>query len=145
MNNSSIIYLKKIAFYIVLGTCSIQAMNHNHEHQEKIDFKLFCACLCGTIKQIESAIIKGANVNTIPQGCYETPLMLAVKRGDTNMVSALLQLKANPNSVNSLTGKTALHNAYKNQHYLIAKVLESRGADKRIKDLYGKTPLEYKK
>jgi ankyrin repeat protein len=91
---------------------------------------------------------KGAEVNRVCvcRGFLDardwTPLMLAARRGRTEVVALLLASGADLRQVDSL-GATPLHHALEGDTPAIVHALLDKGADVRAKDNDGKTPLDY--
>ncbi len=73
----------------------------------------------------------------------ETPLMFAAKKGHTEACQALIKRKANVHYASSDWGQTALHLAAHYAHPGVCKVLLDAGAQPKVKDLRGVTPLGY--
>lgn len=72
---------------------------------------------------------------------YEgTPLHVAVKEGDTELVKYLLEKGANPNAKGAF-GETPLHIAVDRGYLDIVKLLLENGADPNIQSNEGNTPL----
>lgn len=67
-------------------------------------------------------------------------MMLAVKKGNLQMVQTLLQYKANPNAKNA-AGLTPLMIAAFDNHDMIVSLLLKSGANPALKDSIGKTAL----
>lgn len=65
----------------------------------------------------------------------------AVRRGDQGKVVRLLHEKADVNFHDPTYGWTPLHNAAREGHFEIFKLLLSKGADPSSKDAMGQTPL----
>ena len=72
-----------------------------------------------------------------------TPLHCATWKGQTDVVSVLLEAGADVNAVNqnSHWGTTPLHAAAHANQAAIAKLLLGRGADTKAKDMEGRTPM----
>lgn len=67
-------------------------------------------------------------------------MMLAVKKGNLQMVQTLLQYKANPNAKNAAGLTPLMIAAFDNQDMIVSLLLKS-GADPALKDSIGKTAL----
>ena len=82
-------------------------------------------------------------VNTLnmPNGNGFTPLMLAVKNGYLNSTVSLAAVEADPNICHPDTGNTALHLAAEAGNQILVKLLLVFGADLKLKNKAGKTPL----
>ena len=89
----------------------------------------------GHIHVMNFLIASGANADG------QTPLILATKRKDVNMVKAVLYAGANVNTVNSKTCQTALLEALLNGCTQIAILLIEAGADVNIADKSGDSAL----
>lgn len=68
-------------------------------------------------------------------------MMLAVKKGNLQMVQTLLQYKANPNAKNAAGLTPLMIAAFDNQDMMVSLLLKS-GADPALKDSIGKTALK---
>ena len=71
-----------------------------------------------------------------------TPLMLSVNKGYLNSAVIFLQAEANPDVQHTQTGDTALHLAAERGDSAVVKALLAFGADVKIKNGKGKTPLD---
>jgi ankyrin repeat protein len=75
-----------------------------------------------------------------PNGDY--PLVEAIKRNNIEIVSALLQKKANPNTVDRRKQEAAIFLAIENQNIVIVKELIKAGADMNSRgSAFQETPL----
>jgi ankyrin repeat protein len=93
------------------------------------------------IKYIQALIIKGAKVD-LPDKDGTTPLLQASYSGDVNLVKFLLEYgKANIDLADN-DGNTALHYAVKKGNLGVAKLLLEKGADVKVVNNEGKTPLQ---
>ena len=81
------------------------------------------------------------NALNMPNGNGFTPLMLAVKNGYLNSTVSLAAAGADPNICHPDTGNTALHLAAEAGNQLLVKLLLVFGADLKLKNKAGKTPL----
>jgi ankyrin repeat protein len=82
---------------------------------------------------IVTALIKrGANLN-MKKGNGVTALMIAVKRGYTSIINALLEAHADVNAQNTKTGWTALIFATSANDIAIVTALIKRGANLNMK------------
>ena len=81
------------------------------------------------------------NALNAPNGKGFTPLMIAVKKGYLNSAMSLLAAGADPNICHRETGNTALHLAAEAGNQTLVKLLLVFGADLKIKNKAGKTPL----
>jgi ankyrin repeat protein len=91
---------------------------------------------------------RGADVNRVCvcKGFLDardwTPLQMAARRGRTEVVDLLLASGADFRQANS-RGATALHEAVAGDTPAIVQSLVKKGADPRVTDNEGKTPLDY--
>ena len=115
-----------------------------------LDNQLFKAVINGDTKAVMSLITAVANVNAYVEGDfnaqaedkYKPVLSLAAKRGNVDIVKALIAAGANVNGVSSiLEGRTALMEAATNDHADIVRVLIAAGANIEAKHLVGCTAL----
>ena len=81
------------------------------------------------------------NALNMPNGKGFTPLMLAVKNGYLNSAVSLAAAGADPNICHHETGNTALHLAAEAGNQTLVKLLLVFGADLKLKNKAGKTPL----
>ena len=81
------------------------------------------------------------NALNTPNGKGFTPLMLAVKNGYLNSAMSLAAAGADPNICHHETGNTALHLAAEAGNQLLVKLLLVFGADVKMENKAGKTPL----
>ena len=81
------------------------------------------------------------NALNAPNGKGFTPLMIAIKKGHLNSAVSLLSAGADPNISHHETGNTALHLAVEAGNQILVKLLVVFGADLRMKNKAGKTPL----
>ena len=81
------------------------------------------------------------NALNMPNGKGFTPLMLAVKNGYLNSAVSLAAAGADPNICHNETGNTALHLAAEAGNQILVKLLLVFGADLKLKNKAGKTPL----
>ena len=70
-----------------------------------------------------------------------TPLMIAAFKNHYETVSALIKFKASKSLTSPISGMTALHYAAKGDSYQSIEILLKAGADKKLKDKKGRTPL----
>lgn len=109
-------YLKQlVTLVLVLAVQQSFSMNcvFNKAEQEAANLRLFDAAFTGDISRVNLAITRGANINAQAAkialyGAYEscTALMLAIKRGHTQIIELLLDEGADVNVQNKL-GLTA--------------------------------------
>ena len=85
------------------------------------------------------------NVNLVKPSIIggATPLMIAAKNGNLDIVETLLSYKSVKETIDSkgFRGRTALHYAMKNGHMKVAEQLIENGANLFLKDANGYTPL----
>lgn len=116
---------------------------------------LSCAIYAGEIHNIvfsgKSEMVKAyldknpqaLNEKGLSMGIYDwTPLHIAAKRGNLDIVQLLIERGAELNALNSM-GQTPLFLAVQGGHKDIANLLIERGAIVRIKDKFDKTPLDW--
>ena len=83
----------------------------------------------------------GADPNNDGQR-WEFPLTAAIENLDNAAVDQLLKSGARINAADQVSGQTALHAAVLYRNYVGIETLLKSGADPRIKDFDGKTPIE---
>ena len=81
------------------------------------------------------------NALNTPNGKGFTPLMIAIKNGYLNSAMSLLSAGADPNTSHRETGNTALHFAAEAGNQILVKLMLVFGADLKMKNKAGKTPL----
>ena len=86
------------------------------------------------VKEIESAIAKGANVNS-PDSNGNRPLMLAIKTGSFQIVRLLIAHGADVSIGTELIGEIVHDNKD------MVKLLLENGANPNVQDKHGNTPL----
>lgn len=91
--------------------------------------------------RIERLIVRGANVN-FKDNFGWTPLIYAVHRSHTQLMTTLLLWHADPN-IRTLRTHTAAHFAANSGNLAIMELLVQHGADLNVKDLEGNTILLY--
>lgn len=94
---------------------------------------LFAAVKSGNLKEVESAIASGVDVNS-RDGERHTPLMLAAEKGHLDIVRALIKAGADLDAAAEKKGATPLLRALWNNHIEAAKVLLEAGADVHAQD-----------
>jgi ankyrin repeat protein len=110
------------------------------DHHVKESSDLFRAAEENNFPEVQTAVNAGADVNTASlQGV--TPLLLAVKHGNQQMVQYLLSKNANPNNVSSDTGP--LHEAVRKHNLPLAELLLDKKANINLPAEGGKTALHY--
>ena len=101
------------------------------------------ASVCGLPDVVEFLITKcSQNVNLLSNRSLPTPLYLAAKKGNDEVINLLLRYGANVNAVGN-QGWTALHVASANGYLQATRVLlnPDYNADTNVQDDHGKTPL----
>lgn len=91
---------------------------------------------------VQNVIASGGDVNVAIGPKDETALQLAAKSDCPQLVEALLEAGASPDSSSS-GGVTALHMAVDNGTVAVSKLLIESGADVNAEDETGNTPLHY--
>lgn len=81
------------------------------------------------------------SVNAFCRLHFTTPLLIAVKNGDRDMVALLLDKGAYPRA--GTGGDAVLHIAVYTKRFDIAQLLLDKGADINVKNPLGLTPLHY--
>jgi ankyrin repeat protein len=89
---------------------------------QQADGKIYAGC----IAEVQDALAKGANVNATQEN-GSTPLMLASKYGNLQIVQLLIARGANANATD-IGGKTALDRAIRFNHTDIINALRLAGA-----------------
>ena len=112
-------------------------------YQPGFDMALIRATSTGDFFLVETLLDYGAPENT-KNGLGNTVLMLASKRGHTNVARVLLEHKAMPDLQNE-DGLTALMMAAKNEEEMIVRLLLIHNADTQLKDKNGYTALWFAK
>ncbi len=94
----------------------------------------------GTIEDVKALIQYGFDVNS--SNCAKfTPLIVASRRGDLDVVNLLLDNKADINAVTDYNG-SALYEALSNGHFQVAKYLVGQGADTTLSTLLGDNAIK---
>lgn len=102
--------------------------------------ELLFACQQGEFRTVEILLKEGHDVNEVDK-YGRTPLIHACEKGYHDMVTLLIDRKANINSQEKRYGKTALISAsMTGDEKLLATLLE-KGADINIVDKFGKSAL----
>ncbi len=86
--------------------------------------------------------MRGANVN-VADANGQTPMLLAIKKGNRDLIDLFLTAGADANAVDSRTGKTVLHEAALRGYSDVVQTLLAHGAQKNAKDKNGYTALSY--
>ena len=81
------------------------------------------------------------NALNMPNAKGFTPLMIAIQKGNLNSAMSLLAAEADPDICHRETGNTALHFAAEAGNQTLVKLMLVFGADSKIKNKAGKTPL----
>ncbi len=74
-----------------------------------------------------------------------TPVMLAARAGNVQVVRKLIEMKIDLNAVDDLDGRNALMFAILNGHNKVANYLIEAGADLNVIDYRGQTSLDHAK
>lgn len=102
--------------------------------------ELFLAVRRGNLLDVRQAIGDGANVNTSDTFGY-TPLMFSVETRNADIITYLLDMRADPNIQEKINGQTALMLAVKRGGIDTARILIQNGARLDIRDRNGNTAL----
>ncbi|WP_339045925.1 ankyrin repeat domain-containing protein [Candidatus Mesenet endosymbiont of Agriotes lineatus] len=95
----------------------------------------------GEIEKVQSLLNQGENVNaTDTYGDSDIPLHYAAAKGHTNVITLLLQHKADVHAQNKC-GQTPLHCAAEKGHTNVITLLLQHKADVHAQDYCGQTPL----
>lgn len=92
-----------------------------------------------------NVIVNLLNAQTIDKGCNQykqTPLIIAVEKGNFSQVEKILKAGSNPN-IPDADGKTSLHYASIANNAEIADLLIKKGANPFIYDTFNKTAKDY--
>lgn len=106
--------------------------------QAYLDSQLYLAAGTGDFHNAEMALEYGADINSLSQG--ETPLIMAVKNKQTEMVEFLLSRGADVNAQNK-KGDTALMSASTSSDFDLMKILLDHHADPNIRSNDEQTAL----
>eukprot|EP01012_Entosiphon_sulcatum_P015500 TRINITY_DN2044_c0_g1_i1.p1 TRINITY_DN2044_c0_g1~~TRINITY_DN2044_c0_g1_i1.p1 ORF type:complete len:242 (-),score=61.95 TRINITY_DN2044_c0_g1_i1:4-705(-) len=106
------------------------------------DAALLDAAIHGKLKEAQTAIRKGANVNM--QSKQNTPLHWASYKGHAHVLELLLQKGANIDA-RGVKGQTALDDAVEKGHKAVVEVLLKHGADVFTVTNEGKRPADFAK
>jgi len=96
----------------------------------------------GTPKQVEALIQNGSKVNVVEPIKKRSPLHLAVKSGNTDIVNLLLENHADV-TVGDIDQQTPLHLAAKNGCTEIVRALIESGSEVNARDVGHRTPLHW--
>lgn len=102
---------------------------------------LFAAAEAGQIESVESALLQGANIDSVQSFSGRTALHVAIAASQDSMVTYLLQRGANIHASDSRRS-SPLHVCAQTGLPSIAQSLLDRGAYVEVRDDDGKTPLE---
>jgi hypothetical protein len=91
------------------------------------------------VRAVAEAITQGANIDTKDTN-GETPLIIAARNNDVNMVSLLLSLGASP-TVRDNNGISAQQTAEKYGYKQIAQIIETVAIQKELQGIKEKSPL----
>lgn len=115
--------------------------------QAELDATLLCAANSAQVSLALAALERGADPNTLPGSDLRdqrSAIMIAVTLPDTRLLRALIAKGADVNNVHG--GSTALHAAtrdtYQGRPEAVTTLL-ANGADPRVADAAGNTPLHY--
>ena len=98
----------------------------------------------GNIEAVKQHIAAGTDLNANQNAPVSfTPLNLAVRKGQSEIVKLLLDAGADVNAKSETLKTTPLHSAIWNLDSEIAKFLIDKGADVNAMDEYGMTCLHY--
>jgi ankyrin repeat protein len=103
---------------------------------------LHAACEIGNLELIEALVTNGAKVNLLSNNGL-TPLQNAVQSGKIDAVRYLVDHGAFLNIKENELGCTELHLAAARGYGDIASLLMEKGSCPKMKDVDGKTPLDY--
>merc|ERR1712048_677839 len=87
---------------------------------------------------ISLLLAHGARING---HCEDRPLVSAVAKGNTKMIRALLEMKADPTKPTGQSGETPLHIAARKGRFEAARILLEHGVPSQTEDRVGYTPL----
>jgi ankyrin repeat protein len=121
--------MKKFLLSLIIITTATLA-NPNEE--------LIKSTMSGDLGGVKRSIKNGADVNARVKDL--SPLMIAAARGFTEIVTHLLESKADANQKGE-NGKTALSASLRRHKLTTAKILLEKGCDINAKDDKGVTPL----
>jgi ankyrin repeat protein len=104
---------------------------------------IFAAVKLGNIKAFKKLVLKGANYKgKCDHGIDVTTLQVAIHYSQLEMMTLLLDMKANPNE-KDWTGKSVLFLACSTDNDQVINTLLDRGAELEYNGYFGKTPLLY--
>lgn len=111
------------------------------EHSVVGDDKAFLSYLeKGDVPRVKEFLESGISPN-IKNASLQTPLMIAVNKGNLELVRLLLAKNANIEVEHKLDGKTALMIAVNNNKKEIVQALLENGANINHKDVYGENAI----
>ncbi|KAG9306080.1 hypothetical protein G9A89_015984 [Geosiphon pyriformis] len=124
--------------------CSHSEQNLFVQTLEELDFtkSIHQACLQGDYDRVKSLIAKKGTriVNESDKTGYK-PLHYAARIGNEDICRLLLENRAEVNVVTPELFSTPLHRAAAENHSRVVKLLLKYGADPRVQDSDGQTPL----
>ena len=126
------------------ATTFSKVLHHAVQHK---DLSLI-ECLIGLVSQeVDDLTVVSSQhsstyllVNTVDEENGDTPLHIAVKKGQLNTVRLLLQPAVTDVNIQNKAGNTPLHEAAKADHTEIARLLVLNGADLTMKNKEKRTP-----
>ena len=109
--------------------------------------KIFEYIKDGKIQGVEKCINENHQILNSKSSLGDTPLILAVKKGNIQIIKLLLNKGANPNEKDDENNWTplywAINNIYINNNYEIVEILIKKKSSLKIKDKFGYTPLHW--
>lgn len=97
-------------------------------------FDIYYAARKGSLSELQALLKTSTKAIDCQDGVGDTALHYASKSGYYDIVSALLENKANPN-IQSNSGMTALHEAARAGHVVVIRKLIDAGANLQLKRL----------
>ncbi|KAL4634894.1 hypothetical protein GN956_G13936 [Arapaima gigas] len=101
--------------------------------------KLTSASAKGDLTELKKMIENGINVNE--RNKYGYTALQVMKLGNSDVASALLKAKADPNVRDAACGLTVTHDAARDGYLDTLRVLVEEGADVNLLDGHGNLPL----
>lgn len=112
--------------------------------QQSLDFMLVEAVKAGDVEKMKKAAAEGGSPSAVSRDWEkETPLLIAIAAKNVDMVRALLEVKADPNTKIGYHANTALLEAVRQNQTEIAQALVAAGADVNAANSNGGTPFLY--
>ena len=136
-------YVPQIAFPQQLGWFIAACLVTRHSIRIRASCdpdQLFDAVLAGNAKAVGEHLSAGSDANIVRQEDGATPLHVAARAGEPEVVIALLANGADPN-VQDNTGSTPLHVAAQAGEPEVMNTLLTSNADTQAEDETGSTPL----